>query len=84
MQKLRRRVVYWFALHDLLRFSYNHNPRPPAAQGLHTHSGLDPSTAFVDQENALQTCLQASLTEAFLSRSSLFSDDPNLCQLVLN
>jgi hypothetical protein len=51
--------------------------------GSTTHSGLGPLTSIINQENALQSCLQASLMEAFFSPNggSLFSTNSSFIKL---
>lgn len=45
------------------------------------HNGLDPPTSITNQENALQTFLQANTVEVLFQLMSLFSDDSSLCQV---
>jgi hypothetical protein len=48
---------------SLTLLAFLDNPGPPAQGGI-THSGLDPPTSILNQENVPRTCPQAELMEA--------------------
>ena len=79
MQRPWMGAAYWLAPHGLFSLlSYttpDHQPRSAPTQ-----NGLGPSPSIVNYENALQTCLQPYLLEAF-SQLRFPSDFSILCQV---
>ena len=60
-------AAYWLAPSGLLHLGFIQHPGPPACGWYNPQWTEPPLPSTINQENASRTCLQNSLTEAFLN-----------------